>query len=51
MSSGWQTSAPTLPSGASWSDWKTGNANTSNTYYNFRVAARIARGDQNTIWL
>ena len=51
MSSGWQTSAPTLPSGASWGDWKTGNANTSNTYYNFRVSARIARGAQNTIWL
>ena len=47
----WTTTAPTLPAGASWSDWKTGNAQTANSYYNFRIQVRCARGETNTVWL
>ena len=48
----WSASAPTLPSGASWSGWTTsGESIHVNNYYNFRIRSRIARGGNNTIYV
>lgn len=47
----WSTTAPTLPTGSSWGEWKTTNTQTSNTYYNWRVSARVARGPNDTAYV
>lgn len=48
---GWSTSAPTLPSGASWSGYIESDENHSNNYYWFQTLSRIARGANNTIYV
>lgn len=47
----WSTSAPTLPSGASWSGYIESDENHSNNYYWFQTLSRIARGANNTIYV
>lgn len=47
----WSTSAPSLPSGASWSGESTSNSNSSNNYNYFREACAIARGPGDTIYV
>jgi len=48
----WSTTAPSLPSGSSWSSWVDSDASVHvNNYYNYRVSSRIARGANNTIYV
>lgn len=47
----WSTSAPSLPSGASWSAESTSNSNSSNNYNYFREVCAIARGPNDTIYV